>query len=110
MAYDTEGFPDRIGASSYEKLMRSWCVRETSHWVRQTLDYGSMLEEFERLHQSVKGVSYFEIRDGAVSAREEPQHLPAGGGDRQSLYLAFLRETVRLFCPDLSVDLVIYWR
>ena len=53
-------------------------------------------------------ICYYEIREGHVSIREEAKSLTAPERERKLLYLAFLQETVRLFCPTLSTDLIIF--
>ena len=107
MKFRMDRIPSPVESGGYEAKMWSWCVREISPWASQIFNYDLVKSEFARLCREVKGMCYYEIRNGNVSIRGEPEP-PRGGGDRRSMYLDFLRETVRLFCQNLSIDILIY--
>jgi hypothetical protein len=95
-------------SESYQNILWSWCIKETSHWTGAALDYCETVSELERQGHSISPMCYYKIQDGIVSIRDEVGFLKGPEFQRKMLYLGFLQETVRLFCPNLTIDLLVF--
>ena len=95
---------DRSGSA----LIWSWCEREIAHWEARQLEYAKVAEELHHRHVANPMEFLYRIREGQVELADKPPATPDRVPVwRPPLYLRFLREVVRRFCPDLETDILV---